>query len=142
MKKRKKKTYLNTNPDVAKRVTFDFTQEELLTPTLMYIWNTDIGMLEQLFDEVLSRLPFEFLEAYIENNGLPRFEIKPSELFMVNNRSLDAVFRELCHRSEHAQLRKLGMFVQLLLDAPCKSAECRKDCDEHQRNTNRTRQTS
>jgi hypothetical protein len=137
MKKRKQsKTRLNTNPDVVKRIAFDFTHQELLTPTLVYVWNTEVDELEKLFDEVLGRLPFEFLEKYIETNGLPRFEIKPRDLFMATDRSLDAAFRELCHRSEHPELRKLETYIQLLLEAPCKSDECGKDCDEHYRNTN------
>ncbi len=96
MKKRKQgKKYLNTNPDVVKRMAFDFTHQELLTPTLVYVWNAEVDELEKLFDEVLGRLPFEFLEKYIEANDLPRFEIKPRELFMASDRSLDAAFREL-----------------------------------------------
>lgn len=136
MKKRKTSKALNTSHEVVKRIAFDFTHDELLTPTLIYIWNAEVDELEKLFDEVLGRLPFEYLERYLASHDVPRFEIKPSELFMTSNRSLDAAFRELCHRADHDDLRQMECYIQLLLEAPCKSDECQESCDDYYRSAN------
>lgn len=50
--------------------------------------------------------------------------------------SLEVAFRELCSRADHSKLRNMDAYIQLLLEAPCKTDECREDCNEHYRNTN------
>jgi len=133
MKKRKQsKKYLNTNPDVLKRITFDFTHQELLTPTLVYVWNAETDELERLADEIISRMSPDFIGRYIRED-ISNFT---NELFLLSDGHLDTAYRELVHRSEHSKLRNIDAYIQLLLEAPCKSDECRKDCNEHYRNTN------
>ena len=136
MKKRKQnKKHLNTNPDVVKRMAFDFTHQELLTPTLVYVWNAETDELEQLADEIISRMSPDFIGRYIRED-ISSFT---NELFLLSDGHLDTAFRELVHRSEHSKLRNMDAYIQLLLEAPCKSDECGKDCDEHYRSTNNAR---
>ena len=50
------KQYMNTDPKIVERMAFDFTIDEMLTPTLLYIWNADHETLQQLLDEISSRM--------------------------------------------------------------------------------------
>jgi len=47
---------MNTDPKIVERMAFDFTIDEMLTPTLLYIWNADHETLQQLLDEISSRM--------------------------------------------------------------------------------------
>lgn len=123
---------LNTDPKVVKRIAFDFTHKELLTPTLVYIWNAEANELEHLADEVIGRLPPDFIGKYIRKD-VSSFQ---NELFLLSDAHLNTAFRELISRAEHSKLRHMDAFIQLFLEAPCKTEECRKVCDEHYRNTN------
>jgi hypothetical protein len=120
---------LNTDPKVVKRIAFDFTHIELLTPTLVYVWNAEPYELEQLADEIIGRMAPDFIGRYIRED-VSSFQ---NELFLLSDAHLNAAFRELISRAEHSKLRHMDAYIQLLLEAPCKSDECREDCNEHYR---------
>lgn len=122
---------LNTDPKVVKQVAFQFTQKELLTPTLIYVWNAQPDELEKLVDEIIGRMSPDFIGRYIRED-FRRFQ---SSLFLLSVGHLYAAFRELISRADHAKLRHMGMYIQLLIEAPCKTDECRENCNEYYRNT-------
>lgn len=126
---------LNTDPKVIKRIAFDFTHKELLTPALIYVWNAEPDELEQLADEIIGRMPPDFIGRYIRED-IGNFQ---NELFLLSDAHLNAAFRELISRAAHSKLRHMDAYIQLLLEAPCKSDECGEDCNEHYRNTNHAR---
>lgn len=118
---------LNTDPEIIKRIAFDFTHKQLLTPTLVYLWNAELDELEQLVDEIIGRMPPDFLSKYLKEN----INVFQDDMFFTPTSLLDLAFRELTHRSNHDSLRKIDAYVQLLLEAPCKTEECQKQCNEH-----------
>lgn len=123
---------LHTDPKIVKRIAFDFTHDELLTPALIYIWNAEPDELEKLADEIIGRMAPDFIGRYIRDD----ISSYKNELFLLSDAHLDAAFRELVHRSEHPKLRNMDAYIQLLLEAPCMTDECREDCNEYYRNSN------
>lgn len=123
---------LNTDPEVAKRLVFEFTHEELLTPTLMYVWNAETAELERLAEEIIGRMSPEFVERYIKQD----IAYYQDQLFLLSDTSLETAFRVLCQRADHNKLRDLDAYIQLILAGPCKTDECREDCNEYYRSAN------
>lgn len=116
---------LNSDFDVAKRLAFDFTHEQLLTAALIYIWNAETSELERLADEIINRMPPDFIDRYVAAD----IETYQDQLFLVADGCLDAAFRELCSRADHNRLRSMETYIQLLLEGPCKTEECLEDCN-------------
>lgn len=117
MKKRKNQQHkhLNTNEMIARRVINQFTHKEMLTPTLVYIWNAEIDELSDLFSEVLSLLPYDYLANYIRHSNLPDYFDQHLDMFLVPDGVLEASFRELCHRVSYYRLRKMRNHIDQLL---------------------------
>lgn len=103
------------NIELAQRIQHEFSHDQFLTAALMYIWNAELDELEDLFEEVLDHLPFNFLEEYAEKNHIPRLNVRPNELANASDASLKAAFVQLCQRAHLDQLQHMYSTIFLLM---------------------------
>lgn len=98
---------LNTDMKIVNRLVFDFNHNELLTPTLLYIWNAEPDELEQLADEIIGRMSPDFINRYV----IKDLSIESTILAGMSKASLLAAFYELCRRADNDVLIKMATYL-------------------------------
>jgi hypothetical protein len=114
-KRPQQRTRLNTDIELAQHIRHEYSHKQLLTAVLLYVWNAELDELENLFEEVLDHLPFNFLEEYTQKNHMPRLNVRPEELVNASDASLKAAFVQLCKRAHLDQLQYMYSTIYLLM---------------------------